>query len=114
VTGSWFHVKQLYANPIDNLIGNVRVEIRIYIRCLKKQMNELFYYEWRTGSGRKKKVKILLSIINNKKAKEGNSCLVKLRTLDVLLMESKVNVCRSYLSFSGGRLKLSSMTSLQV
>ena len=45
MTGSWFHVKQLYANPTDNLIGNVRVEIRIYIRCLKKQMNELFYYE---------------------------------------------------------------------
>ena len=79
MTRSWFHVKQLCANPTDNLVGNVRVEIRIYIRCLKKQINELFYYERRTGSGRKKKVKIFLSIINNKKAKEGNSCFVNLR-----------------------------------
>ena len=67
-----------------------------------------------TGSGRKKKVKIFLSIINNKKAKEGNSCFVNLRGSEVLFMESKVNVCQSYLSFSGVGLKLSSMTLLQV
>lgn len=64
MTGSWFHVKQLCAKPIDNLIGDVRVEIRIYIRCLKKQINELFYYEWKTGSGRKKEVKFV-SFYNN-------------------------------------------------
>ena len=114
MTRSWFHVKQLCANPTDNLVGNVRVEIRIYIRCLKKQINELFYYERRTGSGRKKKVKIFLSIINNKKAKEGNRCFVNLRGSEFFFMESKVNVFQSYLSFSGGRLKLSSMTLLQV
>lgn len=91
MTGSWFHVKQLCTNPIDDLIGNVRVEIRIYIRCLKKQMNELFYYEWTTGSGRKKITTILLSIINNKQ-RQRNKLLDKTLHFGVLFMESKVNV----------------------